>query len=232
MSEKYCSLFHQQLCHFLTPLSKALNLPAAPKAGEFVWTSLWMYSIQYQCGSLHYLILSCSLYTLGCSCLNAANKTAPMRQLETYCSFPPQTSWTAHTVDSPWCQFQWLPWRLDLKSVTLRGQNKMEPTHCCTIIYRWPCDRAQLQQRQHHTKRGHWICICSCILTDVVVNELRQGDVHSSHHRCCCVTLWDTIRTLWWSIGALEVMTYRPNCSNNLKCCSFVDVTSSLLWII
>lgn len=47
MNEKYCSLFHQQQCNFPIPRSKALNLPAAPKAGESVSTSLCMYSIHW-----------------------------------------------------------------------------------------------------------------------------------------------------------------------------------------
>lgn len=47
MNEKYCSLFHQQQCNFPIPWSKALNLPAAPKAGESVSTSLCMYSIHW-----------------------------------------------------------------------------------------------------------------------------------------------------------------------------------------
>lgn len=41
--EKYCFLFRQQLCNFLIPLSKALNLPAAPNAGASNSTSLCMY---------------------------------------------------------------------------------------------------------------------------------------------------------------------------------------------
>ena len=47
MNKGYCSLFHQQQCNFPIPRSKALNLPAAPKAGEFVSTSLCMDSIHW-----------------------------------------------------------------------------------------------------------------------------------------------------------------------------------------
>lgn len=62
------------------------------------------------------------------------------------------------------------PGELVWKSVTLQGQNKMKPTHCCTIIYRWPYNSAAARA----TKPGQRTCICSCMLSDVVVNEIRH----------------------------------------------------------
>lgn len=218
--EKHCSLFCQQLCHFLIPLSRDSSPAGCSKSKticlnfmhvqhavkECVCESLcssFAWFIKSQTG-FHsrgrskevrvqmYFSVCFTLQTWLCPVaftrldstletrhfksngFNATSHSTPTRHLETFCSFPLQTLLNgAYTEDAPWCQFLWLPWRLDLKSVALRGQNKMEPTHCCNIIYRWPCDQAQLRQLLHHIKPGHWICICSCILTDVI-HELRE----------------------------------------------------------
>lgn len=115
---------------------------------------------------------------------NATSHSTPTRHLETFCSFPLQTLLNgAYTEDAPWCQFLWLPWRLDLKSVALRGQNKMEPTHCCNIIYRWPCDQAQLRQLLHH-KTGSLNMYM--FMHPYRCYSWAQGEVLLSHHRCCC----------------------------------------------
>lgn len=78
-----------------------------------------------------------------------------------------------------------------LKSVPLRGHNQIERTRHGAIIYRWPCDSAQLEE-ERQPKPGHRLCACSRIPTGAAANDLRHEDEHS---RSCGMSLQDAMRT-------------------------------------